>query len=281
MKYAYTYTLLRYRHDPLAGEAINVGVVLHSRKGDYLGVKVRKTVGRLTKVFPDVERSAVMEVLRSIERQIDRVATKRETSLFDLEANVVTFAKSALDDLDSAFLWSECRSGLTADPYSTLLKLYDRFVGRYDGDAKHTRDDLAVWQPLKDLLVERGIADRLQAKEIVSSVDRVSFDNAWKNGAWHCYQPLSLDLATADGIREKAARWSGHMTGLARSTETFRPYFFVGAPVDATLNEDYERAIKLLRVSACDPVVFEEHEIGSLADLIEDEMKAHDQSIAP
>jgi hypothetical protein len=112
---------------------------------------------------------------------------------------------------------------------------------------------------------------------IVSPIDKVEFEHAWKNGAWHCYQPLSFDLASSEGIREKAARWSGHMTGLSRAPEQVRPHFIVGRPSNDALFEDYRRAIDLLRASALEPNVFEEAQIDALIDLIQDEISAHDR----
>jgi hypothetical protein len=51
----YTYVVLRYRHDPLAGEFANVGVVLHAPRGRFLGAKLRTTPGgRLTRMFPTI-----------------------------------------------------------------------------------------------------------------------------------------------------------------------------------------------------------------------------------
>lgn len=276
MRLAYTYTILRYRHDPVAGEAINVGIVLHCPKAGFLAARVRETVGRLTKTFPDASRSSVMETLRIIERRVDRLRVQELATFFDRDASAVTYAKRALADEDSCFVWSEIRTGVAVDPQSALQKLYDRFVAQYDSEGRTTRDDNAVWQPVRELLAQRNLTDRLQEKEIVSPLDRVSFDHAWKNGSWHCYQPLSFDLASPDSIREKAAKWSGHMLGLSQSSENFQPYFFVGAPTQPELNEDYQRAVRLLRASPNRPEVFEEADTAAFVDRIEDEMREHD-----
>jgi hypothetical protein len=93
-------------------------------------------------------------------------------------------------------------SGLTANPAETLEKLYNRFVARYNEQQRQHRDD-AIWKPVRDL-VERKLADRLQAETITSSLDHVEFEHAWKNGAWHCYQPISFDLANEENVRDKA-----------------------------------------------------------------------------
>jgi hypothetical protein len=79
--------------------------------------------------------------------------------------------------------------------------------------------------PVRDRLAELKLADRLQPKTIASPFDRVEFDHAWKNGKWHCFQPLSFDLANEETIREKARRWAGQMLALKEATEPFKLYF--------------------------------------------------------
>lgn len=274
---AYTYVLLRYRHDPLSGEFANVGVVLHSPGQRFLGARFRRTAGRLGKMFPDLDRSALMDGLRVVERGISNLQLSEGSGLLTDLSDAGSFAKRVLPPDDSSLIWSELGSGVASDPEETLEKLYRRFVSRYDEATRNARDDAAVWQPVRELLVERNLADRLQPKTISSPIDQVEFEHAWKNGAWHCYQPLSFDLVTGEGIREKAARWSGHMTGLSHAVEPIRPHFIVGAPADPTLTDAYRRAVDLLRASALQPRVFEETEANQLVQEIEGEMKEHDR----
>ena len=46
-KQAYSYTVLRYVHDVVSGEALNVGVVMHAPAAGFLKVRTRKNVDRL------------------------------------------------------------------------------------------------------------------------------------------------------------------------------------------------------------------------------------------
>jgi hypothetical protein len=274
---AYTYVLLRYRHDSLSGEFANVGVVVHSPGWHFLGSRVRKTVGRLSKMFPDLDRAALMDGLRVVERGLARLQKSEGSGLLTKLRDAESFAKLVLPPDDSSLIWSSVGSGVTQDPLETLESLYRRFISRYDESGRVTRDDAAVWQPVREKLVERNLADRLQPKLISSPIDEVEFQHAWKNGAWHCYQPLSFDLVTSEGIREKAARWAGHMTGLSRADEKIKPHFIVGPPTDPKLGDDYRRALDLLRASALNPDVYEEREIDKLVANIEREMGSHDQ----
>ncbi len=270
----YTYVILRYRHDPVAGEFLNVGVIMVAPESCFLGVKVRKSLGRLGKTFPGIQRAEVTGALASIRYAIEKYGhSLSETGLFsDREIDADKIAKKALPLDESSYFWGPLCSGVTSDPQATIESLFARFVARYDEETKHGRDDSAVWQPVREELAKRDLLDRLQPKKIVSPIDEVEFGSAWKNGVWHCYQALSFDLVTSEGIREKAARWSGHMTGLSKAEEDIQPYFIVGAPSDPALENDYSRAINLLRESSLNPKVFVESQSGELAELIATQM---------
>ncbi len=271
----YTYVVLRYRHDPLVEEFANVGVVMHAARLGFLKGRFRRTVGRLTKIFPDLDSFSFKSSLQRLSRHFDRLKQTDVSSLLTYEYDASTFASRVLPHDDSSFVWSKTGSGLTSDPEATLNSLYRRFVSRYDEVIRASRDDAAVWRPVRDRLKERHLSECLHPKTISSEYDVVEFEHAWKNGAWHCYQPLSFDLASADSIREKAARWAGHMLALSRSDEHFRAYFFVGMPKDARLMAAYESAVGLLELSPNKPRVVPETQIDDFVAQIEDEMRAH------
>jgi len=276
----FTYILLRYRHDPLAGECVNVGVVLHEPTSGFLDARVRHTLGRITQIFPNVDGAALKSALRSIERGVRKLGIQEARDLFSAGSDVLAFARRALPDDDSSFVWGPVGSGMTREPAAELSRLYGRFVGLYDEEAKPARDDAAIWRPVRERLLAKGLADRLTAKTIESPADQVVFDHAWKNGAWHCYQPLSFDLASADSIRDKAARWAGHMMGLRDSSEAFRPHFVVGSPSNPSLLVDYQRALLVLERSPVPTDIVEESDIDRLVSEIEGEITAHDRVVA-
>jgi hypothetical protein len=272
----YSYVLLRYRHDALAGECANVGVVLHDRTTGFLGAKMRHSVGRLTKIFPDLKAATVKGALRSIESGVRRLAQSSGDLRFDPDADVSAFARRVLPADDSSFVWSQVGSGLTRDAAATLDELYQRFVGKYDDPARIVRDDAAVWRPVEILLKARNIADRLTPKIISSELEQVKFGHAWKNGAWHCCQPLSFDLASVDNIREKAVLWHGRLSTLRGTSEEFKPHFVVGAPSDRSLQREFDHALRILMDSPVKPDIVQEAEIGRLVDQIAHDVAAHD-----
>ncbi len=272
----YTYTILRYRHDVVSGECVNVGVVLHAPERGFLKTKVSLRYGRLRKIFPDLDPEAFKSSLRAIERGLKSVARRERGDMLSKLVNAETISSGVLRRDDSSFAWSEIGSGISNDPESELEKLFERFVTWYDHDTPSKRTDEEVWKPVRDKLAAKNLANRLKKKVVKSDLTSVEFDHTWKNGALHCYQPLSFDLASKDGIQEKVARWSGYLYHLESAQEDFRTYFIVGGPSDPALRTAYSAAIKALKASPRNPEVYEEAKIDELVDLIEDEMRAHD-----
>jgi hypothetical protein len=274
-KRQYTYVVLRYRHDPLTGEFANVGVLLHEPRTRFLGVKVRNLVGRLSKMFPDLDWPTLRQSLRKLEISVKRSMQGEAQDMLSTLSDASSIAKRALIVDDSSFVWGPIGSGMTAEPSRTLENLFERFVSRYDESNIAHRDDAAVWKPVQDRLAERDLAWRLGPKTILSSLDKIEFQHAWKNGEWQCYQPLSFDLASEETIREKAAKWAGHMLALKDSTEAFKPHFVIGHPSNPALDEALRSAIGILNCSPVKLEIVDEFSVDQLVSEIEDGLRAH------
>lgn len=201
--------------------------------------------------------------------------------MFGREHDAATIARRALPTDDSTLQWAPVGSGLTDDPAKTFDRLYTRLVTRYDFVSPDRRTDSDVWRPVREKLQERAIPIELQEKVIVGANDEIAFRHAWKNGIWHAYEPLSLDLADADGIKEKARRWRGHLSAVADgSSELVKFSFIDGTPRNPSLGPAYRNALAILQQADFSPRVFEESQIDRLVDEIEGEVRAHPQNPA-
>jgi hypothetical protein len=279
LKRRYTYTVLRYVHDPITGEFVNVGLVLFCPAGistpAILKTSTRKTIGRMRDMFPDLDRDAFVSTMRTIERQLGRVADRlANDGLVISDGDASSFAREVLPADDSSLQWSPVGAGLTDAVDKVFDRLCSRFITRYDTKQTARRSDDEIWKPVRQLITERAIDVDLEPKVIVGSDDKIEFQHAWKNGAWHIYEPVSLDLADAEGIQRKAYRWLGQLTSLGQTSEPFEANFIVGAPSDPKLDSAYRRALRIL--SKPDNVtVYEESNVGAMVDRIEDEYRAH------
>ncbi len=279
MKTAYTYTLFRYVHDVASGEFANVGVVLLAPEARYAGALCRGTHGRVSRFFPDMERDGFKSLMGYIARRVEELGERLrgELPLEQAPSDAGVLARSILPHDDSSLQWSPVGGGLCEDPDQKLEELYQRYVTRYDDKTTNKgRDDGEVWMRFKRSLDSKHVTARLQPKKIAGADDEVEFNHAYKNSQWHCFEPLSLDLAQADSIKQKAHRWLGQMVGVQDTPEKFRVYFLVGAPKDERLQESYESALRLLRKSRVDVEIVPEDSADTFAVKMAEIVAAHE-----
>lgn len=281
LKRRYTYTVLRYVHDPLTAEFVNVGLVVHFPESSFgsaiLKTGTRETIGRMRDMFPDMDRTAFVATMRTINRILTKLADQLGSDqLFASPGDALTFARQVMPLDDSSLQWSPVGSGMAEDPDKTFQRIYNRLVTKYDVRKVQRRSDEEIWKPVRQRLEERHLSLALEPKTIIGGDDKIEFQRAWKNGTWHVYEPVSLDLADADGIYRKAHRWLGQLASVwPEASESFQTYFIVGAPSDPQLESAYRGALNILKKSDAKAEVFEETEVDQLVDRIEDQMKAH------
>jgi hypothetical protein len=89
----------------------------------------------------------------------------------------------------------------------------------------------------------------LKKDVVIESPDlTLKFEYAWKNHQQHLVKPLSLDLATEEGIQEKAARNYGYLA-LMNQTAQEHNYAFdilISRPSAKSLYPSYEKALRVL-----------------------------------
>jgi hypothetical protein len=278
-KEPYSYVVLRYIHDVVTAEFVNVGLVMVVPGRPLILTKSRKTFGRIKSVFPDLDSESYKRAVEAIERGMKSVQQSlKNDGLFGRDRTARDYARIALPFDDSSLQWSPVGAGLTADPQKTFEHLYHRFVTQYDRASDRRRSDDDVWRPVEAKLKEHGVNVELEPKRIQGNTDAVEFRHAWKNGRWHVYEPLSFDLSDADNIKDKARRWLGHLSAVKiGSTEDVQVHFIVGRPQNISLVPAYENAIKILRQVPFDNRVFDENEIEDFVKQIEDEVRHHEE----
>ena len=276
-KRPYSYTILRYVHDVVSGETLNVGIVMYAPLAGFFSWETRKTIGRLRYVFPDLVRAEFVEAMRAVDRGL-RTLEKQVTGypLLGEKGDARSHALKVLPHDHSALQWSAVRTGLTADPAKTFARLYERYVARYDRQADRRRTDEDVWRPVRDMLAERDVSIPFGSKVVTGKHDRIEFTKAWKNGRWHAYEPVSFDLADADHIKDKARKWRGHLSGVEDgSTEDIDLHFLLGRPQNPSLLSAYEAAKQILDGARWAKEVLDEQDVGRLVATLEDEYRAH------
>ena len=281
-KQAYSYTVLRYVHDVVSGEALNVGIVMHVPSTRLLKGQTRKTIGRLRHVFPDLDRRAFVEAMRAVDRGLAAIAKRlKGAPLFDGLGDARSHALDLLPADDSSLQWSPVGTGLTADVGKTFERLYERYVARYDRPTERSRTDEDIWRPVAEKLAENEALVPFETKVVHGLQDDIEFSKAWKNGRWHAYEPISFDLADADNIKDKARRWRGHLsavTGGGSDKFDLTVHFVLGRPQDTSLLHAYTVAKKILEGADLTDEVVDEDGIDDLVATLVEEFRTHQSS---
>jgi len=280
-KRPYSYTTLRYIHDVVTGEFVNVGLVLFApattEHGAELLFKFKERITRVRGMFPDVDRPAFVSAMKAISRRTAGLRSEVcRKDLFTEEMTAKSVALKVLPHDGSSLQWGAVGTGIAADLKKTFEKVALRMLSTYDHHNTSRRSDEDVWRPIRQLLIERKVDIEFEAQVITGDVDSIEFRHSWRNGMIHAYEPLSFDMAEADSIKDKARRWVGHLsTAQIGATEDFRAHFIAGKPTNSALMPAYNTAIQILRNSPGEPRVYEEGEEEDLVNLIEDEFRHH------
>jgi len=279
MKTPYTYSVLRYVHDITTGEFINVGVVLYSREGCYASALCRSTFGRLSRAFPGMDGDAFKSLMRFVQSRIEEIGDglKKELPLNGHPATVMDVAHAVLPPDDSSLQLSPPGSGLSENLSQTLEGLFERLVIRYDErPQQERRSDEEVWRKYRRSLENRHVLKHLQPKKISVQDDEVEFQYAWKNGVWHCLEPVSFDLSSADSIREKAHKWLGQLLSVKDTREPFKVYLLLGEPQHEALRPAFDKAVSILHRLPVPSEVIREGNAGDFSEQFAREIEAHE-----
>lgn len=248
MRVGYSFSVLRYVHDPTTQEFVNIGVAVFSAEAKYFRSLCTVNYGRITEVFQKIDGQRFRQISRYIQEQINEAGQFRETSLpFDSIRNIETLLARILPPDDSAFQFSKPGVGLSKNLEQTLHELFHRYVEQYaDRIDAPRRSDEEVWRKFKEPMDRVHVTPYLGPKRIVAPSYDYEFQRSWKNEIWHVLEPVSFDLVEAGSILDKANRWVGRATSLMDSSETFRIHMLLGEPADDRLKEAFVKAQNIL-----------------------------------
>jgi len=227
----YQYQIVRYIHDRVTSEFVNVGIIVFQAESHFLKAKFVSKYGRISQFFTEVNGHYLISSLRQFEREINRIAKTTKELFFDYKF-ISQITNSILPKDDSALECSEILLGIDVDPQAALDDLFERLVNKYSAESdKDSVDDKHVWKNVyKDYFDKYGITENLKSHSVETAHDTLQFDKAWKNGSWHCYQPISFDLKQTETIKNKVYKWSGIINELENTKEKMHLYFLTLSP---------------------------------------------------
>lgn len=275
---AYSYTILRYVHDVVTGECLNIGVIVCADVAFYLRARIQPEYSRLSEAFGGFNGEYYRKVVKHIEGKINQLASRWEKELkFDYTpADAISAARAVIPEDDSALQLAELGQGITEDLDATLALLFERYVVRNQPhDPKEHRSHEEVWRVFRDKLDMVGVAPKLEPVKIQGSSFEYEFDHAWKNRKWHPLAPISMDAKEGDTLRSRASRWVGTATDIQGHNLLGKLYLLVGEPQNEALINHYRKAIDLLDRMPVEHEIILEDQAEDFARYFSDLIKSH------
>ena len=219
-------------------EFANVGVIVYEPNTDFLTCRVTTRYSRIAEFFTVTDGHLLAQALKNLQRQIkkrsellsDKVMSSSRDSILQLDE----ITNSILIKDDSALVLTAVKQALDINIDKALQDLYERMVERYE-KSKSTPNatDNEVWRTVyKNYFDQVGITKKLSNHCVTANTININFDKAWKNGVWHCYQPLTFNLRHSESIQNKAFKWSGIVKALEAKDEALNLYFLTTSPQD-------------------------------------------------
>jgi hypothetical protein len=254
---------------------------VHSRSPRFFKAKCRTTFSRISEFFPDLDTQAFKGLMRQLNQRLSELSKSYSDSLGMNENDTLEGVLTSVVPLDdSALQWSPPAGGATFDIEKVAGQLHARYVARYDHTALvHRRTDDDVQRHFSKELERRRISNYFIEKTVQGDDDRVQFKAAWKNGVWHCVQPISFDLAAGDSIKAKARLFLGQMTSVADTAEKLKLYLVVSPPTEQSLKPAYQQAVQILKkvTGRFEQEIVAEDEVAALADRFREAIEKHAQ----
>ncbi len=278
MKTAYSFSILRYIHDIVTGEFINIGVVLYAPQARYLSAICTSKYTRLKNMFLTVDGAHYRQMMRYIQAKLEEEGQRlnSELPLEKLPKQVTEFVSRILPIDDSSFQFSPEGYGFTVHPQETLEMLYNRYIEKYyTKTEKQLRNKEDVWKIFKKSFEEKHILGKFTPHQISGKNYGYEFEHCAQNGKWHIQEPVSFDLSEADSITDKANKWLGRITSLADGGGEFKMNILMGAPQDAKMKAAYGKAQNILDMMNCEHMFIKEDEADDFAENLKKELEAH------
>lgn len=277
MKFKYSFSVLRYVHDPVTQEFVNVGIALFSPEAGYLRSMCTTSYARVSQLFERIDGARFRQMSRYVQERVSAMGREWENRLpFNSDERIETILSTVLPPDDSSFQFSRPGVGLSSNLDLTLQELYRRHVECYtlQGEGPR-RTDEDVWKRFREPLDRVHVTPRLNPKRIIAPSYEYDFQRSWKNEIWHVLEPVSFDMVDAGSMLDKANRWVGRATSLMESSESFEIHMLLGEPTDNRLCATFIKAQNILNKMPGRKVFVKESEADSFAEELAREIELH------
>jgi hypothetical protein len=279
LKTPYSFSILRYVHDPVTQEFVNIGVAVYSKEAGFLRAKCATHYARITRMFAKIDGNRFRQLTTYLQEKIGELGASLPSALpFEPRLAIEDLLARVLPPDDSSVQFSHAGVGLSHDLEKTLADLFERYVDRYSTTSDSVGCDEDVWRStFKEPLERRHVTAYLAPKRIVAPNYEYEFQRAWRNNVWHVYEPVSFDMVDRSSIVEKANRWVGRATSLNDSPDKFKIHLLLGEPADSQLKDTFIKAQNILKKMPGKAELIQEDEAEAFAEEFEKEIRQHEK----
>jgi len=281
---AYTYCLVRYVHDPAAGERLNIGVILYAPDRQhpdrpFLGARVERRYERLSKIFADFDGDHYRRTLGQFDLAVERLREHLTGGLYamwDRPKDAGQIAALIWPDTDLSFQIGPVLAGVAPNPAQAMEAIYRRMVSsQHEKPETLRRSDDDVWAVYQQPLYRESIGKLLKPKTFETDFIEMEFQHTFKNERYRALLPVSLDYVRVENIRDKAARWLGNAMALKDNPDLAKLYILLGPPHLESHQRAYIKAKNLLHQMPIAHEFVEEDEAEGFAASLRAYMQEH------
>lgn len=276
MNQQFSYCLLKYRHNHVVEESLNLGVLFLFESNPRIVFSAPSNIKRLASAFPDAPIQSINALLKSFNSQARQLSNKSLSYLDDYQGLISDWfltpngSSVYFDTIRQAPLWKN-----EAHTISFFTNQYLAGYDKPDSEDKPTiHSESYILHKYKQLLTskiqDRQLSAFVKEEKIEVKNDLISFtsDYYWQNGTQNLVKAVSFDLQSEEGIETKALALAKKLEVLesALLSNNQRVDLLLSKPSKRELTNVYLSATSILRSTDAPRKLVEERQLAHYAD---------------
>ena len=150
----YAYKILRYRHDVVSGEFVNIGIVFYDAEKRFLCARVTDNYERIAHFFGSVASPMLLRATKQIEHVLNDIGQQMTTHSQTRSVKSITdITSSVLPPNDNSLFFSTVFNGWHLDHQKAFDETFERLVGRYTNEVPKQKTESVFKQPYTEVAV--------------------------------------------------------------------------------------------------------------------------------
>ena len=148
----YEYQILRYRHDVVSGEFVNIGIVFFDAEKQFLRVRITEKHERISNFFGSISSVFLLHATKQIERSLNNIGQQMVYKSPHSFKSVADITNSVLPPNDNSLFFSTVSNGWHFDHKKAFDETFERLIGRYTSEKAEQRYEEIYVQNTADLV---------------------------------------------------------------------------------------------------------------------------------